>query len=217
MNVFSKASLLAIALIMGASHQADAQVATISNVSELNTPAAPTTNIRYVDMDVISAKYTLAVEYQEWATLASDSVKNVLTAKYKEVTDFEAKCQKKLQNNQYKSDQAVRNDQKKLQKMAEDAQKLEQTLTAKFNAENGRRMQQLQDSIISYISDYNATHRYDAILYKSAGVLFNPALDITTEIVIGLNKRYSKPKEITIPLPDKGLVPQKAEDNTATP
>lgn len=217
MKAFSKTSLLAIALIMGASHNADAQVVTISNISELNAPATPTTNIRYVDMDIITAKYTLAVEYQEWATLASDSVKNVLTAKYKEAKDFEAKCQKKLQNNQYKSDKAVRNDQKKLQKMAEDAQKLEQTLTAEFNTENTRRMQQLQDSIISFITDYNATHRYDAILYKSAGVLFNPALDITTEIVIGLNKRYSKPKEIIIPLPDKGLVPHKAEDNTITP
>lgn len=217
MKFFSKASLLAIALMMGISHQSDAQVATISNISDLNTPATPTSNIRYVDMDVITAKYTLAIEYQEWATLASDSVKNVLTAKYKEAKDFEAKCQKKLQNNQYKSDQAVRNDQKKLQKMAEDAQMLEQTLTSEFNAENTRRMQQLQDSIISYITDYNATHRYDAILYKSAGVLFNPALDITTEIVIGLNKRYSKPKEIIIPLPDDGLVPQKAEDKTRTP
>lgn len=217
MKFFSKASLLAIALMMDISHQSDAQVATISNISDLNTPATPTSNIRYVDMDVITAKYTLAIEYQEWATLASDSVKNVLTAKYKEAKDFEAKCQKKLQNNQYKSDQAVRNDQKKLQKMAEDAQMLEQTLTSEFNAENTRRMQQLQDSIISYITDYNATHRYDAILYKSAGVLFNPALDITTEIVIGLNKRYSKPKEIIIPLPDDGLVPQKAEDKTRTP
>lgn len=216
MKGFYRASLLAIALI-GATHQSDAQVAAISNISDLTTPAAPSTNIRYVDMDVISAKYTLAVEYQEWALLASDSVKNVLAAKYKEATDFEAKCQKKLQNNQYKSDQAVRNDQKKLQKMVEEAQKLEKTLTAEFNAENTRRMQQLQDSIISYITDYNATHRYDAILYKSAGILFNPALDITTEIVIGLNKRYSKPKEITIPLPDEGLVPQKAEDKTVTP
>lgn len=217
MKIFSKASLLAIALIIGTSHQFNAQVATMSHISDVNSPAAPTTNIRYVDMDVISTKYTLAVEYQEWAMLASDSVKNVLATKYKEAKDFEAKCQKKLQNNQYKSDQAVRNDQKKLQKMAEDAQKLEQTLTAEFNAENARRMQQLQDSIISYITDYNATHRYDAILYKSAGVLFNPALDITTDIVIGLNKRYNKPKEITIPLPDEGLVPQKMEDHTITP
>ena len=62
MKAFSKTSLLAIALIMGASHNADAQVVTISNISELNAPATPTTNIRYVDMDVITAKYTLAVE-----------------------------------------------------------------------------------------------------------------------------------------------------------
>ena len=48
-------------------------------------------------------------------------------------------------------------------------------------------------------------------------MLFNPALDITKEIIVGLNKRYSKPVEIEALLPDEGLVPQKMEDNTITP
>ena len=52
---------------------------------------------------------------------------------------------------------------------------------------------QLQDSIHNFLVDYNASHPYDAILYKDAGVYFNPALDITKEVIEGLNDRYKLP------------------------
>ena len=51
---------------------------------------------------------------------------------------------------------------------------------------------QLHDSINSFINDYNAKHGYDAILLRSSGLYFNPALDITSEVVAGLNARYTK-------------------------
>ena len=42
---------------------------------------------------------------------------------------------------------------------------------------------------------YNSTRGYDAILLKQAGLYFNPALDITDEIVKGLNSRYTRVEE----------------------
>ena len=36
---------------------------------------------------------------------------------------------------------------------------------------------------------------YDMILYKAAGVYFNPELDITDEVIKGLNARYNKVSE----------------------
>ncbi len=212
-----KASLLVVAFVMGALYHANAQEIAISHIPNLSTQTAPSINIRYVDMDVITSKYVLAIEYQEWVTLASDSAKKVLTAKYQEAKDFEDKCQKKLNNNKYASRPAYEKDLKKLETMYKEAQKLEQTLTAEFNAENARRMQQLQDSIVNYIAEYNVFRKYDAILLKSAGVIFNPALDITNEVVDGLNKRHEMVIKVEVPMPDEGLVPVKAEDNTITP
>uniref|UniRef100_UPI0026589F9F OmpH family outer membrane protein n=1 Tax=uncultured Muribaculum sp. TaxID=1918613 RepID=UPI0026589F9F len=54
---------------------------------------------------------------------------------------------------------------------------------------------QLNDSIEAFIKDYNAKKGYDAILFKNAGVYFNPALDITDEVIKGLNARYNKVSE----------------------
>lgn len=36
---------------------------------------------------------------------------------------------------------------------------------------------------------------YDAILFKAATLYINPALDITNEVVEGLNARYNKVKK----------------------
>jgi Skp family chaperone for outer membrane proteins len=44
---------------------------------------------------------------------------------------------------------------------------------------------------MNYVEEYNKTRGYDAILLREAGVYFNPALDITDEIVAGLNARYT--------------------------
>ena len=53
------------------------------------------------------------------------------------------------------------------------------------------------ESINNFIAEYVKTHSYDAILYHAAGVYFNPALDITDEVVEGLNARYKAPETKT--------------------
>ena len=217
MKAFSKASLLAIALLVGASNLSNAQVTAISNISEANASVTPSTNIRYVDMDVITEGFVLAVEFHQWMKSTSDSMKTVVEEKYKAAQKLEASIQSKLNNNKYASRPAYEKDVKKYQDMVTDIQVLEKKLSEELQFESAKRAQTLQDSIVSYLKEYNVVHRYDAILYKSAGLFFNSALDITDEVLRGLNSRYSKPVEIEIPLPDGGLEPQKMEDNTITP
>ena len=217
MKAFSKASLLAIALLVGASNLSNAQVTAISNISEASAPATPSTNIRYVDMDVITEGFVLAVEFHQWMKFTSDSMKTVVEEKYKAAQKLEASIQSKLNNNKYASRPAYEKDVKKYQDMVTDIQVLEKKLSEELQFESAKRAQTLQDSIESYLKEYNVIHRYDAILYKSAGLFFNPVLDITDDVLRGLNSRYSKPVEVEILLPDGGLEPQKMEDNTITP
>ena len=210
MKTYLMANLLAVTLLISTSYESVAQETLISNV--LNS-ATPSLNIRYVDMDVITEDYVMAIEYRNWATATSDSMKIVVEQKYKEVQKLEATIQSKLNNNKYTSRQAYDKDVKKLQDKATDVQVLEKKLSEDFQRESTYRMQQLQDSITSYINEYNLTHRYDAILYKSAGIIFNPSLNITDEILKGLNERCQKPKEIKILLPEGEVQIHKAEDN----
>lgn len=217
MKLFSTKGLwLALAIIGGASTMANAQDEyAVMPISEPVAQATPSLNIRVVDSDVILSKFVKAVEYKEWATAKSDSIKTVLEKKYKAAQDFEAKCQKKVKNNQYKTQQAYEADVKKFQSMVESAQKLEEKLTKEYQTENAQRSGLVQDEIVAFINEYNLTRKYDAIIYKSAGIVFNPALDITNDIVSGLNARYAK--TIEIQAPDQGLEPQKLEDKTIVP
>ena len=92
------------------------------------------------------------------------------------------------------------------------AQKQEQSLRRQANEEDVQWQKQLQDSINSFVIDYNKEKKYDAILYKAAGVYFNPSLDITNDVIEGLNARYNKvaPKE------EKKAEEKAVADSTAT-
>lgn len=161
------------------------------------------TNIRYVDADSITEHYNLAKDYKEWILKKNESLETQVKSLYAQAQKFEAECEKKAKNNGYLTEASYKADVEKYQNMVMNAQKKEAELRRKANEEDAQWTKRLQDSINSYVIDYNKTHKYDAILYKAAGVYFNPSLDITKEVIDGLNKRYNK-------------VEKKADDKAAT-
>lgn len=148
---------------------------------------AATTNIRYVDLDSILSGYEYA--RQEMAKLEKKSFElqqyqNSLTAQVQKKAN---EIQQKGNNNGYLSQQSYEADMQEYQ-----------TMVQRADANYGKRAQELsiemakvQETVIkaieNYIIKYNKTKKYDAILLKNAGVYFNPSLDITAEIVEGLN------------------------------
>lgn len=73
-------------------------------------------------------------------------------------------------------------------------QKLQEELTVKFDKEQQKYNQIMRDSIQSFLRDYNKQKGYSIILSKAGdNILYaDPAMDITTDVVNGLNKRYKK-------------------------
>ena len=51
----------------------------------------------------------------------------------------------------------------------------------------------------TYLTEYNKTHNYALILTTSAAsstvIVGNPSLDITNDVLIGLNEEYAKNKK----------------------
>ena len=194
-----KIALLAgVALLLSATMSCSSDGAKTSTdkndttVVKKRDPFEAKTNIRYIDMDSISENYHLAKDYKEWLISKNQSLENQIKGVYTEVKNFEAACNKKMQSNQYLTEESYKADMQKGQTMAMNAAKKEQELRLKATEEDNKWQKQLLDSINSYVIDYNKEKKYDAILFKSAGVYFNPSLDITDEIVEGLNERYNK-------------------------
>ena len=172
--------------------------------SGTTTPAAPAAtaadgattasiiNIRYIDSDSILTHYQLAKDLQEATMRAVQRLDNARNAKGQEIQKFAASIEQKARSNGYLNEQSYNMDMQKLQKMQQDAENYLANLSRNADNELAQQQLQLNDSIEKFIKDYNASRGYDAILYKNAGVFFNPALDITAEVIEGLNASYTK-------------------------
>jgi outer membrane chaperone skp len=152
-------------------------------------------NYRYVDLDTILSKYNLAKDYNEEMLRKQSELEGEMRRHENTIASAANTMQKKMQNNGYLSEDAFRADQQRLENMRNNAQNkvgaMQQTLATEAEAAQ----KTLNDSIEAFIKDYNLKHGYDAILFKAATLYINPALDITDEVVEGLNARYNKIKK----------------------
>lgn len=178
----------------GNGNESNTDTAPAAKAAEI--PGAPASlNIRYIDSDSLLANYNLAKDLQEATMRAVSRIDNARQAKGNEIQKFAASVQQKAQSGGYLSEASYNADMQKLQKMQQDAENYLANLSRNADNELAQQQIQLNDSIESFIKAYNKTHGYDAILYKNAGVYFNPALDITSDVIKGLNARYNKVSE----------------------
>lgn len=154
--------------------------------------ATPTLNIRYVDHDSIMANYNLAKDFQDAYVRGMAKIENARQAKGNELGRLAQSIEQKARSNGYLSEASFNADQATLQKKQQEAEAYLANLSRNTEQELNLLQMQLNDSIEKFIKEYNSTKGYDAILLKAAGLYFSPSLDITKEVVDGLNARYTK-------------------------
>ncbi len=152
-------------------------------------------NIRYIDADSIAAHYNLAKDFKEAQMRQVSKIDNAQRSRGAEIQKLANQIQQKINSNGYLSQESFNSDQELLNKKNTEAQNYLASLQREAEQEMIQQQMQLNDSIEAFIKEYNKTRGYDAILYKAVGVYFNPALDITEEVIKGLNARYNKVAE----------------------
>lgn len=152
-------------------------------------------NYRYVDIDTVLSRYALAKDYNEEMIRMQTNMENTLKRHQTNIQNLAGSMQNKMQNNTYLSRESYDQDEKKLNNMQANAQREAQTLQSNFENAAMKAQQAVNDSIEAFIEQYNQSHGYDAIFFKNATLYINPELDITDEVVEGLNARYNKVKK----------------------
>lgn len=190
------AMLLAVAIVGGLSSCAD------SKKEEAKAPVAKNEkkadnlpNYRYVDQDSLLAKYNLAKDYNEEMIRMQSSAESQMSQKEKSMQSFATQVQNKMQNNGYLTQESYQADEQKMANMQNDYQRTANTLQNNIMTAAAASQKAINDSINTFIEIYNKAHGYDAIFFKNATLYINPALDITDEVVEGLNARYNKVKK----------------------
>lgn len=148
-------------------------------------------NIRYVSMDSISKNYVLAQNIAAKAQTLVTELQSYQVQLQNQLQNQANQIQQKAQNNGYLSQASYEADMKELEKKNNQFQRqyAQREQAAAVTMDNLQR--ELRDSIMNFINAYNKEKKYDAILYQDAGLFFNPALDITDEIIAGLNNRFT--------------------------
>ena len=152
-------------------------------------------NYRYVDLDTVLSKYNLAKDYNEEMLRMQTNMESEVKRHENSIQSFASSMQKKLQNNGYLSEESYKADQDKINNMQATAQRSVASLQNNFETAAMNAQKTVNDSIQAFIKDYNAKKGYDAIFFKAATLFINPDLDITSEVVEGLNARYNKVKK----------------------
>lgn len=167
--------------------------------AKATTPAKPavegTTNIRWYDLDSVSNNYKLVELLNSEAEAAMNSYQSFARQKSSEVAALQKKIEDKMRNNGYLSEESYNNDMRDYQTKATNAQNAIAQREQQIAEQAAAQQKQLLDSLENFLNAYASSKGFDVILIKTPGTHLAADLDITNDIIEGLNARYKAPAQ----------------------
>ena len=169
-----------------------AETTTAATVANKETTAACSIRIAYVDYDSLLLKFDFAQEMQKEIIRKEMSINNVIEKERKALQEEAAAFETKVQNNVFATQERAQVEYEKIMKKDQDLMQRSQAMIAEFEKESIEKSNEVTQNILNYIKEYNSSAKYDFILTKMGGNMLyaNEALDITDEVVKGLNAKH---------------------------
>ncbi len=153
-------------------------------------------SIVYIDLDRILAEYDMANDLRSVVETKVQNIQAEVTRRgqklEKEIASYQEKIQKGLMTRSVAEVQGQKLQQQEIE-FNEYAAKKQQEI----QEEQLVMMNQLGDAIHSFVTKYNEENKYAMILTNSGGapvIAADKALDITDDVLTGLNEEYIKTK-----------------------
>ncbi len=148
--------------------------------------------IAYIDTDTLLAKYQYAIDMQKEMEAYTEKQRSY---GQQQVDAFQRDYNNYLQNGSTMTLTQQQQKEAELKTRAEKMQTLEQELMAKIAEKQNAETLKIMNAIYAFVREYNeANQKFDVILTKQATLYMNSGMDITNEIVEGLNAEYKKVK-----------------------
>ena len=160
-----------------------------------STTAGAGISVAYVDMDTLQAQYQYYLDCRQELETTYNGYQATIGKKTAALQSKAAEFQQKYQEGRFVSETEFNNAQAALAKQQADIEQLQAKYTRQFAEKEQAFNQALEDSIQNFLADYNQKHQYTLILTHAVILNSNPQLDITADVVKGLNDRYNKGKE----------------------
>lgn len=196
-NTLSVLAALVAATVFFASCNANAGAAAVEQAPQASQTAAAG-SIVYIQMDSLINQYDmfndLKSEIEAKVQAIDDDLRKKGNALEKSVQDFQNKLNKGLLTRSQAETQ-----QQELIEREQSLRNLTAQKQLEMQEEEAVMIRKVMDAIQTYLTEYNKTHNYALILTTSAStntvIVGNPSLDITADVLTGLNAEYIKSKK----------------------
>ena len=152
--------------------------------------------LAYVEVDFLLTQYEFCIKEKAALEAKSKQYEAQINAKMSQFQKASVDFQQKVQSGAFTSQTQGEAAQQRLIRLQQEGAKLQQDVQQRILKAQEKFNKTLRDSVQSFLKDYNREKHYDMIISKQGdNVLYaNDKLDITKEVVDGLNKRFKNRK-----------------------
>lgn len=152
--------------------------------------------LAYVEVDSLLTQYEFCIKEKAALEAKSKQYEAQINAKMSQFQKASVDFQQKVQSGAFTSQAQGEAAQQRLIRLQQEGEKLQQDVQQRMLKAQEKFNKTLRDSVQSFLKDYNREKHYDMIISKQGdNVLYaNDKLDITKEVVDGLNKRFKNRK-----------------------
>lgn len=152
--------------------------------------------LAYVEVDSLLTQYEFCIKEKAALEAKSKQYEAQINAKMSQFQKASVDFQQKVQSGAFTSQAQGEAAQQRLIRLQQEGAKLQQDVQQRMLKAQEKFNKTLRDSVQSFLKDYNREKHYDMIISKQGdNVLYaNDKLDITKEVVDGLNKRFKNRK-----------------------
>lgn len=155
---------------------------------------APALNIAYVELEALESQYQFFIETKSKLEARSKKYDQELNRLGQSLQKAGADFQQKIQQGKFTTQVEAEAAQKKLMNQQAQLEQKQMKYAQELAEEQAKFNEALQDSLSNFLNDYNKSHKYSMILSKAGGniLVADKSLDITADVISGLNQRYKK-------------------------
>lgn len=151
-------------------------------------------SIAYIKVDSLAVNYDFAQEMHENFLKQQDAFTKEYGEKRSRFESQAAAFQEKVQRGGFLTQERAMQERDRLVGEEQQITKLDQELSTKLAQIQADNNKQLLDSIMNYVKVFNKDKKYKYIFNSAEILVGDEAYNITKDVLVGLNARYSKAK-----------------------
>lgn len=186
--------LTIVVTVMLLLHFREGNVAKTSSVQNVPVHISDSSSIKiaYINIDSLEERYELFAQKKKEMESKQQQAQSIFDRK---MTEFQNDYQSAQQSASTMTQSQLAATSESLKKKQDELQQLQDQLQNDFQRQLTEFNKQLKDSLDSFLKDYNRENRFAYVLSQTEGgaVLYGePALNITSDAVRGMNSRLKK-------------------------